>query len=140
MTLKVKCITTDPSMKPTKAHPDDAGFDLRAACHYGLNEHARLVRTGVHVNIPPGYVGLLSVRSSVAMYGVEMANAPGIIDAGYTGEVKLALKADRGYTLFRGERVAQLVIVPTPCVELVETDAFEETERGTGGFGSSGKD
>jgi dUTP pyrophosphatase len=128
---------------PTRAHGHDAGYDLRAAepATLGPGERAS-VGTGIAVEIPEGHAGLVLPRSGLAAkHGIALVNAPGLIDAGYRGEVRvLLLNTDRGtaFEIAPGDRIAQLVVVDLPEVEFAEADSLSETVRGTGGFGSSG--
>ena len=128
---------------PERAHDHDAGFDLRAseATTIAPGERAS-VGTGLAVAIPEGCAGLVLPRSGLAArYGITLPNAPGLIDAGYRGEVRiLILNTDRteSFEIGVGDRIAQLVIVDLPDVEFTESDALAETARGTAGFGSSG--
>ena len=128
---------------PERAHDHDAGFDLRAseAATIAPGERAS-VGTGLAVAIPEGCAGLVLPRSGLAArHGITLPNAPGLIDAGYRGEVRiLLLNTDRteSFEIGVGDRIAQLVIVDLPDVELTESDALAETARGTAGFGSSG--
>lgn len=128
---------------PRRAHPGDAGLDLYARYPAVLAPGERAaVATGVAVAIPPGSVGLVTPRSGLAARnGVGVVNSPGLIDAGYRGEIRVVL-INHGRELFeiaRGDRIAQLLVVPcsAPEVELVEQ--LDETERGPDGFGSSGR-
>jgi len=128
---------------PRRAYPGDAGLDLYARYPAVLAPGERAaVATGVAVAIPPGRVGLVTPRSGLAARnGVGVVNSPGLIDAGYRGEIRVVL-INHGRKLCeiaRGDRIAQLVIVPcsAPEVELVEH--LDETERGPDGFGSSGR-
>jgi dUTP pyrophosphatase len=128
---------------PRYARAGDAGLDLRAARDVALERGERaLVETGVAVAIPPGWAGLVLPRSGLALrHGVTVLNAPGLIDAGYRGEIKVVLinhGAARA-VVRRGERIAQLVIQPVGRAELIEVDALPPSERGTGGFGSTGE-
>jgi dUTP pyrophosphatase len=129
---------------PTHAHEGDAGYDLYALEAADLAPGARaMVRTGVAVEIPPGHAGLVVPRSgTAARHGIALVNAPGLIDAGYRGELKvLLLNTDRTepFAVAAGDRIAQLVVVAvqTPAVE--EVAALTATQRGEGGFGSSGR-
>lgn len=130
---------------PRKAHADDAGFDLYAAERVILSPHERAaVPTGFKVAIPQGYVGLVCSRSGLAFKrGVFVLNAPGIIDAGYRGELKVILQntnPDKIASFEFGDRIGQLFLQKLPPTTVVEVDGFEdETTRGEGGFGSSGK-
>ncbi|MCX7491485.1 dUTP diphosphatase [Corynebacterium sp. P6129] len=123
----------------------DAGIDLRAAEDVrGIpTSHTQLVDLGVQVAIPQGHVGLLTLRSSAAKAGYRLANGVGIIDAGYRGPVAALIDLPADTNLQRGDRICQLVIVPIPRLSMTRvTDPADlgETERGTGGFGSTGKD
>ena len=128
---------------PSRAHSGDAGFDL-SACEeitIGVGERAA-VGTGIAVEIPDGHAGLVVPRSGLALrHGISMVNSPGVIDAGYRGEVRLLLlNTDNAsaFTVEPGMRVAQLLVVPLADIELIETDEATATDRGVGGFGSSG--
>jgi dUTP pyrophosphatase len=127
---------------PIHARPGDAGLDLRASERARLEPgERRLVPTGLAVAIPPGYAGLVLPRSGLAMQkGVTVLNAPGLIDSGYRGELKVLLinHGAEPVDLARGERIAQLVVQPVAEVKLVEADRLPESERGAGGFGSTG--
>jgi dUTP pyrophosphatase len=128
---------------PERAHPGDAGFDLRSIVdvEVGPGERA-MVPTGVAVAIPDGHAGLVLPRSGLASkHGLTMANAPGLIDAGYRGEVVCAvvnLDRQTPVTIARGDRIAQLVIVAVPDLEPAWVDELPPTSRGEGGFGSTG--
>jgi dUTP pyrophosphatase len=128
---------------PERAHEHDAGWDLRAgeAATIGPGERAS-VGTGIALAIPEGCAGLVLPRSGLAArHGIALTNAPGLIDAGYRGEVRiLLLNTDRTepFEIAPGDRIAQLVIVDLPEVDFAEADALTETARGTSGFGSSG--
>ena len=130
---------------PAYAYAGDAGLDLRSAEDVTLEPgERRLVSTGLAVAIPDGYAVFVMPRSGLALReGLSMANTPGLIDAHYRGELKICainLDPSRPIRIERGERVAQLVIIKVPRVELVEVSSLDETDRGTGGFGSSGVD
>jgi dUTP pyrophosphatase len=134
----------DPAAKlPLRAHEDDAGYDLYAldAATLAPGERAT-VRTGIAIELPPGHAGLVLPRSGLAArHGIAIVNAPGLIDAGYRGELKvLLLNTDRSATfqIAPGDRIAQLVIVAVAAPDVVEADALAATVRGEGGFGSSG--
>lgn len=128
---------------PGRAHDDDAGLDLRASepATIGPGERAA-VGTGVAVAIPPGHAGLVLPRSGLALkHGIALVNAPGLIDAGYRGEIRvLLLNTDRetAFELEPGDRIAQLLVVAFAPVAAVEASELSETARGTGGFGSTG--
>jgi dUTP pyrophosphatase len=128
---------------PARAHDHDAGWDLRASEAATIRPGERAsVGTGIAVAIPEGCAGLVLPRSGLAArHGIALTNAPGLIDAGYRGEVRiLLLNTDRSepFDVAAGDRIAQLVIVDLPDVEFTEADALTETTRGAGGFGSSG--
>ena len=129
---------------PERAHEGDAGLDL-AALEAGTIEPGEriLVGTGLAVAIPAGHAGLVVPRSGLASrHGVTVANAPGLIDAGYRGELRVILvNLDRreSFTFGAGERIAQLVVLPVALPGAVEAVSLEATSRGTGGFGSSGR-
>ncbi|MDP8968969.1 MAG: dUTP diphosphatase [Actinomycetota bacterium] len=129
---------------PGYAHPGDAGLDLRAREDVHLQPGQRaVVATGVAVALPPGHVGLVHPRSGLAArHGVALVNAPGTVDAGYRGEIKVVLvNLDRAepVSLSRGDRIAQLVIQRVETVRVVEVHDLPETARGEGGFGSTGR-
>ncbi len=134
----------DPSIElPSYAHAGDAGLDLRANEDVVLRPLERcLVPTGLAIAVPEGYAGFVQPRSGLAFKeGLSMANTPGLIDAHYRGELKVCvvnLDATHDITITRGERIAQLVIQKVPEVCLREVGELDETDRGTGGFGSSG--
>ena len=134
----------DPSLPlPAYQRDGDAGLDLRAASDLTLRPGERgVVGTGIAVAIPSGYVGLAVPRSGLAVRaGLSMVNTPGIVDSGYRGEVRIALinhDLTEPIEIKRGERVGQLVIVPVVAAEVVETDELPSSERGEGGFGSTG--
>ncbi len=135
---------TETAAAPTRAHDDDAGYDLRASEAATLAPGGRAsVGTGVAVAIPEGHAGLVLPRSGLAArHGISLVNAPGLIDAGYRGEVRvLLLNTDReaAFDVAPGDRIAQLVIVRHEAPELVEVDSLDETVRGDGGFGSTGR-
>ncbi len=128
---------------PTRAHDGDAGLDLYALEEIVLAPGARTsVRTGIAVEIPEGHAGLVLPRSGLAARkGIALVNAPGLIDAGYRGEIAvLLLNTDREESVrfSPGDRIAQLVLVAIETPAVLEVDALTASERGTGGFGSSG--
>ena len=128
---------------PAYAHPGDAGLDLYAASDVALGPGERaMVPTGVAVAIPEGYAGFVQPRSGLAAKkGLTIVNTPGLIDSGYRGELKvIALNTDASVPieLKRGERIAQLVIQAVPAVEIELAGELDDSERGEGGFGSSG--
>ena len=141
--MKIKFTLDDGATAPTRAHDTDAGLDLYALHPANIPPGGReLISTGVHVSIPTGYVGMICPRSGLAhKYGLTVLNAPGIIDAGYTGEIKVNLhNAGPGFSgVNAGERIAQLVITPIANAQLVQVDALGATERGENGHGSTGQ-
>ena len=132
----------DDAVLPSQAYAGDAGLDLAAAesVTIGPGERA-VVGTGLAVAIPDGYTGLVVPRSGLAARnGIGKVNSPGVIDAGYRGEVRVVLfNTDRRepFTVEPGMRIAQLLVVPVPPVRLVEVDELPHSERGERGFGSS---
>ena len=142
LTLPIKRL--DPTVElPTYAYEGDAGLDLRSNEDVTLAPfERRLVGTGLAIAIPEGYAGFVQPRSGLALReGLSMANTPGLIDAHYRGELKVCainLEPSRSIHIERGERIAQLVIKRVPVVSLQEVDELDETDRGAGGFGSSG--
>jgi dUTP pyrophosphatase len=127
---------------PGRAYAGDAGLDLAACERVELRPGERaLVHTGLAVAIPDGYAGFVQPRSGLAVrHGLTIVNTPGLVDAGYRGELRvILLNTDRSETFVvePGMRIAQLVVLPIPGLELVEVDELPETERGVRGFGSS---
>jgi dUTP diphosphatase len=128
---------------PTRAYAHDAGLDLHALEPVELGPGDRLsVRTGIAIEIPPGQAGLVLPRSGLAeRHGIALVNAPGLIDAGYRGELRvLLLNTDRvaPFTISAGDRIAQLVLVRVDVPQVAEVEELALSERGTDGFGSSG--
>ena len=127
---------------PEHAYAGDAGLDLASCEPVELAPGERAtVPTGLAVAIPPGYAGFVQPRSGLAArHGITVVNAPGLIDSGYRGEIKVVLlntDAEETFTAEAGDRIAQLVVLPVPAVELVEVERLPESERGAKGFGSS---
>lgn len=128
---------------PVHAHPGDAGADLVSAEAFVLQPgERRLVGTGVRIALPDGHAGFVVPRSGLAAkHGITIVNAPGTIDAGYRGELKVALlntDADEPYELHVGDRIAQLIVLPVPPVTYTRVEELPDGVRGEGGFGSSG--
>lgn len=128
---------------PTYAQPGDAGADLCASEDVTLEPGQRLVvGTGVRVALPEGTVGMVTPRSGLAARaGLSIVNSPGIIDAGYRGELKVCLinlDKESEIVIHRGDRIAQLVIVPYVRASFVEVECLDATSRGEGGYGSTG--
>lgn len=134
---------------PSYAHNGDAGMDLYAAEHAWVHpdEHA-LISCGFKIAIPVGYVGLICPRSGIAKeFGVTVLNAPGVLDSHYRGEVKVLLVhhastefklTSTPFGVIRGERIAQMLIIPVMRAMLVVTEKLDDTKRGSAGFGSTG--
>ncbi len=129
-------------MLPARAYAGDAGFDLSACERVELGPGERaLVPTGLAVAIPEGYAGFVQPRSGLAAkHGISIVNTPGLVDSGYRGELKVALlntDPREAFVVLPGMRIAQLVVVPLPDVDLVEVEELPESERGVRGFGST---
>lgn len=141
MTLRFKRIHPD-AVLPAYAHPSDAGMDLRSVAELTIAPGGRaLVPTGLVVLLPPLYEAQVRPRSGLALkHGVTVLNAPGTVDSGYRGEIGVIL-ANFGaepFVVKVGDKIAQLVIAPVTQPEVVETETVDETDRGAGGFGSTG--
>jgi dUTP pyrophosphatase len=140
--LEVKRL--DPGLPlPKYAHAGDAGLDLVSAEDVTLKPGERtLIRTGIAVAIPEGYAGFVQPRSGLALRsGFGLPNSPGLIDSGYRGEIKVvAINLDPGdpIAIKRGDRIAQMVIVPVASASVAEVDELPASTRGAGGFGSTG--
>lgn len=141
MSEKIEIVRVAPdAVLPTRAHPDDAGLDL-----YNLDDvllepgEGKVVKTGIALALPAGHVGLVADRSSLGKRGIKTAG--GVIDAGYRGEIHIVLWniSPASVQLKRGERIAQLLILPVATPAVFEVSELDETSRGTKGFGSSGK-
>jgi dUTP pyrophosphatase len=128
---------------PVYAHPGDAGADLVAAEDVVLAPGERAtVPTGLKIALPRGFVGFVVPRSGLAAkHGITIVNAPGTVDAGYRGEIRVTLlntDAREPYAIAAGDRIAQLIVMPVPAVRFVEAERLPGSERGEGGFGSTG--
>ena len=149
--VKIKKLHKD-AVVPTKAHQYDAGFDLTAVSK-SYDEHGNICYgTGLAFSIPENYVGLLFPRSSICKKDLSLSNSVGVIDSGYLGEVSFKFKPTLRKSAWNsgvyetddvdeyeiGERIGQLIIIPIPQINLVECDDLGDSERGVGGFGSSG--
>ena len=145
--MKIKVVLDEGAKMPTKAHNSDAGFDLYSRevkyipphnASYWQGSYATF-DTGVHVEIPQGYVGFLKSKSGLNVK--HNLTSDGVIDAGYTGPivVKLYNHGTTEYIVNKGDKITQLVILPIPEVELEQVDSLENSERGANGFGSSGR-
>lgn len=136
MKLKVKKLRKN-SKLPKKAHNTDAGYDLYAD-EIRFNDRYIEYGTGISIELPKGSVGLIFPRSSISKYDLRLANAVGVIDEGYTGELNLRFDAVGPHHYQKGDRVGQLVVMKLPELEVEEVDSLTESERSSGGFGSSG--
>ena len=141
MRIPLKRLDTD-LPAPIQAHAGDAGADLRAAETFTLRPGERAtVPTGIAVAIPDGHAGLVVPRSGLASrHGVGVVNAPGLIDSGYRGEIGVILvnHGEEDFEVARGDRIAQLVVVPVIAAAFQEVDELPKSDRGEGGFGSTG--
>jgi dUTP pyrophosphatase len=140
--LEIKKVR-DSAVVPARAYAGDAGMDLSACERVELAPGARaLVSTGLAVAIPDGYAGYVQPRSGLAAkHGISIVNTPGLVDSGYRGELLVNLvnhDDEQSFVVEPGMRIAQLVILQVPPVELVEVDELPASERGADGFGSSG--
>lgn len=144
MQVKIKRLI-DKAILPTKAHATDAGYDLYAtSCDISVPDRLATYGTGIAVEIPQGYVGLVFPRSSICKQHLSLSNSVGVIDSGYRGEImaKFNLLSDGSdtFSVYNvGDRIAQLIIMPYPEVTFAEVDVLSESDRGEGGYGSSGR-
>jgi dUTP pyrophosphatase len=141
MTVKFRRIHPDATL-PSYAHEGDAGMDVRSVEDLEIAPGARaLVHTGLVMMLPPGWEAQVRPRSGLALKcGVTVLNTPGTIDAGYRGEVGVILAnfGEAAFKVAKGDKVAQIVVAPVTRAEIVESAEVDETERGSGGFGSTG--
>jgi dUTP pyrophosphatase len=138
------CRLTPEAKLPTRSHHDDAGFDLYAAEAVTVWACQRAsVRTGIAVEIPERHAGLVVPRSGLAAeHGIALVNAPGLIDAGYRGEIRVLLlntDADEHFEIAPGDRIAQLLITRVEAPDVVEVEELADSHRGDSGFGSTGR-
>lgn len=144
MSVDVLITRLDPDLPlPAYEHPGDAGLDLRARVEVTLGPGERaVVPTGIAIALPPGYVAFVCARSGLAArHGIGLVNAPGVVDAGYRGEIGVVLvnhDLTATTTLHRGDRIAQLVVQEVARAHLVEVAELPGSHRGEGGFGSTG--
>jgi dUTP pyrophosphatase len=143
MNIKVKKLK-EAAKLPFRATSGSAGADLCACLEEDVviaSGERRLIPTGIAVEIPAGYGGFMFARSSLGKQGVSLANGVGVIDSDYRGEMGMLLinHSGEGFTIKNGDRIAQLVVLPVCQAEFVSDDGLSETERGEGGFGSTGK-
>ena len=140
MKIKIKKLK-DNAVVPVYAKTGDAGLDLVATEIINKDTFQITYGTGLAMEIPAGYVGLVFPRSSIRKYDLSLTNCVGVIDSGYRGEIQATFRRHKGVSSTDyevGDKIAQIIIVPYPSIEFIETDELSETERGTGGFGSSG--
>lgn len=141
MTVRFKRLCPD-AVLPAYAYPGDAGMDIRSVEDLEIAPGARaLVHTGLVMVLPSGWEAQVRPRSGLALkHGVTVLNTPGTIDAGYRGEVGVILAnfGDAPFAVKKGDRIAQVVIAPVTTAAIEETDVVDDTDRGGGGFGSTG--
>ena len=144
MQVKIKKLSPE-SVTPTYAKDGDAGMDLVATTIVNEETFQITYGLGVALEIPEGFVGLIFPRSSVRNTDLQLSNSVGVIDSGYRGELQATFnkkgvnKIDGGHIYMVGDRVAQIIIIPYPPIEFEEVEELSNTERGEGGFGSTGK-
>lgn len=141
MRIKIKKFHRN-AIIPTYAKPGDAGLDLYITTIISNTTFDVTYSFGIGVEIPDGYVGLIFPRSSVRNTDLILSNSVGVIDSGYRGEIQATFKKTTGLDSIKyyvGDKVAQMIIIPYPKIEFEEVEDLSESERGTGGFGSSGK-
>lgn len=138
--MKINIVLDEGAKMPCKAHKEDAGYDLfTPEAVVVLPRESVTIDTGVHVQIPEGYVGMLKSKSGLNVkYGIT---SEGVIDCGYTGSIRVKLynNSHNNYVFAVGDKITQLVIMPIADADLVIVDSLDETDRGDGGFGSSGR-
>ena len=139
--MKIRFKKLSPSaVVPRKAHASDAGFDLTCTRYEVTNGELFTYHTDIAVEIPDGYVGLLFPRSSIYKQDLFLTNSVGVIDSGFRGEVTAKFRQHLFAKPYdKGDRVAQMIIMPYPHVDFVEVDELSESDRGDGGYGSTGK-
>lgn len=138
--VKIKRLHKD-AVIPTYAKDGDAGMDLVATEVISNTTFDVTYGTGIAMEIPKGYVGLIFPRSSVRKYDLSLSNCVGVIDSGYRGEIQATFKKTQGLDSMsykKGDRIAQIIILPFPKITFVEVDELTQTDRGEGGFGSTG--
>ena len=140
---KISMMAGCEELLPTKAHADDAAFDLRSRVDMTVPVNkSTLVPTGVFIELPVNYEAQVRPRSGLALkHNITLTNSPGTIDAGYRGEVGVIMfnHGPEEFTIKRGDRIAQMVIAELPVVELEVVNALSDSDRGEGGFGSTGR-
>jgi dUTP pyrophosphatase len=141
MEVKIKKLNPN-AVIPTYAKPGDGGMDLVATSIISNTTFDITYGMGIALEIPDGFVGLIFPRSSVRKYDLVLSNCVGVCDSGYRGELQATFKKTQGLDSLSykvGDRIAQIMIIPYPPIEFVEVDELSNTERGEGGFGSTGK-
>ena len=141
MKVKVKKLNSE-AIIPKYAHPTDAGLDLTAVSYERDSNNLIVYHTGLSIELPKGYVGLIYPRSSISKYDLELTNSVGVIDSGYRGEILFKFREttkDFPNIYVPGDRVGQLIIVPYPFIELEEANELSSSDRSDKGFGSTGK-
>lgn len=141
--MNIRYMLDDGAFAPKKAHEEDAGFDLRTPVDFTIHKGSEtFIDTGIHVEIPKGYVGLIKSKSGLnKRYSIR---AEGVIDAGYTGTIGVKMYMDNSNRFqlkqfARGDKITQLVILPIPEVRMIEAKELDKSERGADGFGSTGR-
>ncbi len=143
--MKIKIVNKSKHTLPEYATPYSAGMDLRANLDEPITLHSlerRLIPTGIFIELPIGYEAQIRPRSGLAIkHGISLVNTPGTIDADYRGEIKVIMVnlSDTPFVINDGERICQMVVASHARVDWEEVDALEETDRGAGGFGHTGK-
>jgi len=141
MQIKIKKLHNN-AVIPQYAKAGDAGMDLVATEVVDGYGFSVTYGTGLAMEIPEGYVGLVFPRSSIRKYDISLTNCVGVIDSGYRGEIQATFRKEAGIPSKRyevGDKIAQMIILPYPAIEFMEVEELSDTERGTGGFGSTGK-
>ncbi len=145
MSIEIRCTMAEDAqdLLPAKAHSDDAAFDLKSRANLEIPPHkTALVPTGLFLELPVGFEAQVRPRSGLALkHSITVLNTPGTIDAGYRGEVGVILinHGDTPFPVKRGDRIAQMVIQALPDVTLTPVSSLNDSARGAGGFGSTGK-
>lgn len=138
--MNLKVVLDDGAFMPEKAHNADAGFDIKTPIKVIIPaKSSRIIPTGVHIEIPYGYVGFLKSKSGLNLWDGILSE--GVIDSGYTGAivVKLYNHSNKEKIFKTGDKITQLVVLPLPEVNLIQVDGLKNTERGNNGFGSTGR-
>jgi dUTP pyrophosphatase len=141
MKVKIKKISSD-AVIPTYAKNGDAGMDIIATSIINEETFQITYGTGISMEIPNGFVGLIFPRSSVRKTDLSLSNCVGVVDSGYRGEIQATFRKHKGVASNKyevGDRIAQIMIIPHPPIEFEEVEELSDTERGDGGFGSTGK-